>query len=91
MTFFAVVATLEKIRPHIILNIAWKCCVIGGVVHMRSTFNGIFTYRLSKVVNFVFSLCRNNTHIFPFYLVVYRNESCDLDGDTTFELFLELL
>ena len=51
----------------------------------------LFVDCLSRFVDFVFSLCRNNTGNFPFDLVVYHNDSCDLDGDTKFDLFVEPL
>ena len=51
----------------------------------------LFADRLSGVFDFVFSLCRNNTGNFPLDLVVYHNDSYDLDGDTTFNPFVEPL
>ena len=42
----------------------------------------LFADQLSGVVDFVFSLYRNNTGNFLFDIAVYHNDSCDLDGDT---------
>ena len=51
----------------------------------------LFADQLSGVVDFVFALCRNNTGNFPFDLVIYHNNSCDLDGDMELESLVKCL
>ena len=48
----------------------------------------LFVDQLSRVVDLVFAICRNNTGNFLLVLVIDINESCDLDGDTVLELLV---